>query len=145
MSYFDIHLIGCKNKSLLVSNKTNVIFLKKKLSKHPETIEIIYKGELLEDENNLEYYKIIEDDVLYYHTINYLGRKQTITTSNSNTLNQLVTMIEGLLPSVSAQSNYTSELEQLSNMGFNDAEQNTWLLNLYQGNIEAVANILLGM
>jgi len=149
MQYFDIHLVGVKNKSLVVSDKTKISFLKKKLSKNVEKVEIIYKGEFLEDECLISDYKIVEDSILYYHIINGLGYENKNRFANSNTINQLVNIIGGLinLPNDSLNDNieYETELENLETMGFLDREQNRTLLNLYNGHLETVINVLLGV
>ena len=148
MTYFDIHLVGKKNKTLLVSSKTTILFIKNKLYKSPENIEIIYKGEILQNENTLGYYHIVEDDILYYHSILFLEKQKNNTITDS--LNNIVSMLGSLvnLPTIlqtESQMDYNLELDQLSNMGFTDTEHNMNLLNLYGGNVEAVANILLGI
>lgn len=148
MTYFDIHLVGFKNKSLVVSEVTRIDFIKKKLDKSPDNLEIIYRGQLLEDSQTIGDYDIGEDAVLYYHTLN-INHKKTYETVN-NQLNQIVNIFQGLLnlsveQNATEEANYEAELEQLNAMGFTDTDAMVNLLNLYGGNVEAVANVLLGV
>ena len=143
MSYFDIEIIGVKNKQLTGSPKTKISLLKKKLG---SGIYLIWNGFILEDHKSLSDYGIKDDVVI----CSFFMRETIKNDSKQDRYNYLLDNVSNILHTYLETLNsnpidYELELDSLEEMGFLDREQNRVLLSLNGGNIETVANILLGI
>ena len=154
MTYFDIYLVGANQRSLVVTKDTKIDFIRNKLSKKKDMIELVYKGQILEDGSTLDDYRITDDCIIYYHILDYIydyiNKSKTPNADNTTSqLNNLVNSLQDILqiqlPAAVETNTYQAELEQLEQLGLTETEQNRSLLELYGGNVEAVANILLGI
>lgn len=137
---FDIELIypDLKQKTLIVSEQTSIEFIKKKTGKHDNKIELIYNGNILEDDKKLIDYEIKKTTTIY------------VVIFNNNTINQIdsiqnqLNYIDNFINIINNFNNqYISELNTLNSMGFTNRNRNISLLTLYQGNLESVISFLL--
>lgn len=151
MDFFDItiHLDNNIHKSLVVSSKTTIDSIRRKLA---QGTELVYMGNILENGFALSHYHIIENAVIYAFNI-FNASEISFNTSNSNSISHLLNIIDSIRTRRSTQSiygiennttvNYSQQLQQLSDLGFNNTNQNTRLLQMYGGGIQSVINVLL--
>jgi hypothetical protein len=151
MDFFDItiHLDSNINKSLVVSSKTTIESIRKKLA---QGTELVYMGNILENSFTLSHYHIIENAVIYAFNIFNVNELSTHT-STSSSISHLLHIIDSIRTRRSAQSitgrgnsttvDYSQQLQQLNDLGFNNTNQNTRLLQMYGGSIQSVINVLL--
>ena len=137
---FDIELIypDMKQKTLIVSEQTAIDFIKKKTGKDDNNIELIYNGNILENDKKLIDYQIKKPTTLY------------VVIFNNNTINQIdsiqnqLNYIDNFINIINNfNSQYNSELNTLNSMGFSNRNRNLSLLTIYQGNLESVISVLL--
>jgi hypothetical protein len=145
MSYFEVSIIvdGRPNKTLVVDQKTKCELLKNKLNMN---VELIYKGLVIDDNQTLEELGITSDTILY----GFASKIDRISESNMDILSIFQTFLTDSLQTTNIlpQNNnrdYSNELEILRGLGFDNSDQNRTLLQLYNGNVDIVANILLGL
>jgi hypothetical protein len=136
---FDIELIypDLRQKSLIVSDQTIITFIKKKTGFDETTVELIYNGNILEDDKKLLDYDIRNTVSIF--VVN-LKNKSIFEIQENNQLELIDTFIN-LINNFNHQ--YVNELNTLNTMGFTNQNRNNTLLTLYQGNIESVISILL--
>jgi hypothetical protein len=136
---FDIELIypDLKQKTLIVSEQTSICFIKKKSGFHENNIELIYNGNILEDDKKLLDYEIKNSATLYVMNLTNI----TSIEMNQNSQIELIDTFINIINSFNHQ--FVNELTTLESMGFSDRNRNISLLTLYQGNIELVISILL--
>lgn len=148
MDFFDItiHLDNNTNKSLVVSSKTTIDSIRRKLA---QGTELIYKGTILENGYSLSYYHIIENAVIYAFNIFNVSEHSTHT-SNSSSISHLLHIIDSIRTlrstrerETNTQVDYSIQLQQLTELGFSNINQNTRLLQMYGGSIQSVVNVLL--
>ena len=151
MDFFDItiHLDNDTNKSLVVSSKTTIDSIRRKLA---QGTELVYMGNILENGFALSHYHIIENAVIYAFNI-FNVTDILSNTSNSSSISHLLNIIDSIRTRRYSQSiygiednttvNYSQQLQQLHDLGFNNTNQNTRLLQMYGGGIQSVINILL--
>ena len=151
MDFFDItiHLDNNINKSLVVSSKTTIDSIRRKLA---QGTELVYMGNILENGFSLSHYRIIENAVIYAFNI-FNVNEFSSHTSNSSSISHLLNIIDSIRTRRSAQSipgrgdnmnvDLNQQLQQLNDLGFNNTNQNTRLLQMYGGNIQSVINALL--
>jgi hypothetical protein len=151
MDFFDItiHLDNNIHKSLVVSSKTTIDSIRRKLA---QGTELVYMGNILENGFALSHYHIIENAVIYAFNI-FNASEISSNTPNSNSISHLLNIIDSIRTRRSTQSiygiennttvNYSQQLQQLSDLGFNNTNQNTRLLQMYGGGIQSVINVLL--
>jgi hypothetical protein len=129
-------------------------------------IELIYNGEILEDDDTIGKSNIREEDTIYafYNTHNKKGTElidifqniiQTYTQNTEIPINHYTNILTSIMNIQSDQNNipldgniinqYTNELDILSSLGFENRDENLLLLQLYNGNVDYVANLLLGI
>ena len=143
---FDIELVSNKNKSktLIVDITTTVAFIKKKYGSE-ENIEIIYKGQILEDSACLNDYDIVDDAQLFVIFLNTYVAPIESSGNGTDLITNLISILNAYNNDEAANNrNYESELNQLETMGFGDREQNRRLLILYRGNMEETISALIG-
>lgn len=137
---FDIELIypDLKKKTLIVSEQTAIEFIKKKTAKDYNKIELIYNGNILENDKKLIDYQIKDTTTIY------------VVIFNNNTINEIDSIqsqldcIDNFINIINNLNNqYISELNTLNTMGFTNRNRNISLLTLYQGNLESVISVLL--
>jgi len=138
---FDIELIYPdlkQRKTLIVSEQTEISFIKKKTGKDENKIELIYNGNILEDEKKLLDYGIKKNITIYVVIFNInLNFEQDIIGNQLQYLDNFIHIINNI------NNQYVNELSTLNSMGFTDNQRIIYLLTLYQGNIESVISILL--
>jgi hypothetical protein len=149
MDFFDItvHLDNNINKSLVVSSKTTIDSIRRKLA---QGTELIYMGNILENGFSLSDYHIIENSVIYAFNIFNVSEFSNHT-SNSSSITHLLHIIDSIRMRRSDRErgnnasivDYSQQLQQLTELGFNNINQNTRLLQMYGGSIQSVINILL--
>ncbi len=149
MDFFDItiHLDNNSNKSLVVSSKTTIDSIRRKLV---QGTELIYKGIVLENGFSLADYHIIENSVIYAFNIFNVNSLSTHTT-NSSSIAHLLHIIDSIRVrrtdrergNNSSIIDYSIQLQQLTELGFNNINQNTRLLQMYGGSMQSVINVLL--
>jgi len=143
---FDIELVSNKNKpkSLIVSGSTKIDFIKKKYGSE-ESIEIIFKGQILEDDACLQDYDIVDDAKLFVIFLNTYIAPIESSGNGTDLITNLISILNAYNNDEAANNrNYESELNQLETMGFGDREQNRRLLILYRGNMEETISALIG-
>ncbi len=144
---FDIQLVSSDNKkkTLIVSHQTSVEFLKKK-SGIDQNVELIYNGEIMEDGMRLGDYGIKEESHIYVININTKTIIEDRQTQQNLMINNLLNILNQYNASLQSSeiNRFQNELDILESMGFTDRAQNQTLLTIYNGNVEAVAGILLG-
>lgn len=151
MDFFDIkiHLDSDINKSLVVSSKTTIDSVRRKLA---QGTELVYMGNILENGFSLSHYHIIENAVIYAFNIFNVNDIST-NMSNSSSISHLLHIIDSIRLRRSTQSivgrgdniavDFNQQLQQLNDLGFMNTNQNTRLLQMYGGNIQSVINVLL--
>lgn len=148
MDFFDIiiHLDNDCNKSLVVSSKTMIDSIRRKLA---QGTELIYMGNILENGFSLSHYHIIENAVIYAFNIFNVSEFST-QPSNTGSIAHLLHIIDSIRTrrSLNERGNntpvdYSQQLQQLIELGFNNTNQNTRLLQMYGGSMQSVINILL--
>ncbi len=148
MDFFDItiHLDNNINKSLIVSSKTTIDSIRRKLA---QGTELIYMGNILENGFSLMDYHIIENAVIYAFNIFNVSELST-QSSNSSSITHLLHIIDSIRMRRSVQErgnntpvDYSIQLQQLTELGFNNINQNTRLLQMYGGGMQSVINVLL--
>ena len=151
MDFFDIkiHLDNDVNKSLVVSSKTTIDSIRRKLA---QGTELVYMGNILENGFSLSHYHIIENAIIYAFNIFNVNELSTHISNNSS-ISHLLNIIDSIRTRRSAQSmsnrvdntnvDFNQQLLQLNELGFNNVNQNTRLLQMYGGNIQSVINVLL--
>jgi hypothetical protein len=143
---FDIELVSNKNKpkSLIVSGSTKIDFIKKKYG-FEDNIELIYKGQILEDDACLQDYDIVDDAQLFVIFLNTYIAPIESSGNGTDLITNLISILNAYNNDEAANNrNYESELNQLETMGFGDREQNRRLLILYRGNMEETISALIG-
>jgi hypothetical protein len=163
-----IEIDGKTVQQLIVTNDTLIENIRKKIG---ENIELIYDGNILDDDAILGGIGSIENNsVLYaFYTVEprthdlidiFQNILETYTQPNNiplnhynNILNSIININSTNNRSVITNSNYnshnsninlyTTQLETLINLGFNNNDENLLLLQLYNGDVNQVANILL--
>jgi hypothetical protein len=143
---FDIELVSNKNKpkSLIVSGSTKIDFIKKKYG-FEDNIELIYKGQILEDDACLQDYNIVDDAQLFVIFLNTYIAPIESSGNGTDLITNLISILNAYNNDEAANNrNYESELNQLETMGFGDREQNRRLLILYRGNMEETISALIG-
>jgi len=147
MDFFDItiHLDNNSNKSLVVSSKTKIDSIRRKLA---QGTELIYMGNILENGFCLSHYHIIENSVIY--AFNIFNVSELSTQSSNSSITHLLHIIDSIRMrrSVRERGNntpvdYSQQLQQLTELGFDNINQNTRLLQMYGGSMQSVINILL--
>ena len=158
--YFNINIEvdGKKTQSLLVTKDTLLSNIRNKFG---ENIEMIYKGNILDDDDStLGTIGLEENNIIYaFHTVDTKSTDlinifqtiiETYTQSGSiplNHYNNIFTSMMNMQPSQNisnTNNSYTNELDTLSSLGFDNRDENLILLQLYSGNVDYVANLLLG-
>ena len=164
ITYFKINIeIQGKRKTLVVSNDTLNKNIKNKFN---QGIELIYNGEILEDDISIGKSNIKEHDTIYafYNIHNNKSTElidifqniiQTYTQNTEIPMNHYTNIINSIMHIQSDHNNiqvednnigqYTNELDILSSLGFENRNENQLLLQLYNGNVDYVANLLLGI
>lgn len=149
---FNIELVSNKNKSktLVVDITTTVAFIKKKYG-FEDNIELIYKGQILEDSACLNDYDIVDDAQLF---VIFLNTAKGVNSVDGSGDSDLITSLISILnaynqnnPALASEytydnPRYENELTQLEAMGFVDRPMNLRLLHLYNGNIEDTISAL---
>ena len=127
---------------MVVDVNTTVEFIKKKYG-FEESIELIYKGHMLEDSACLKDYDIGDDAQLFviflntFKGVNNMGGEPDLITSLISILNAYNQNNPALAAEYTVDnSRYENEMTQLEAMGFVDRPLNLRLLILYNGNIE---------
>jgi hypothetical protein len=163
----DIDIEGKKTQQLLVTPDTLLQNIRNKIG---ENIELIYQGTILEDDltlkdigildNNSTIYAFYTVDTKTHDLINiFQSIIETYTQPNdlpfnhyNNILNSIMNIHSTNNRNQSTNSdasanlnnnNYNNELESLRNLGFDNDAENILLLQLYNGNVDYVANLLL--
>ena len=158
--YFNItiELDGIKTQSLLVTKDTLLSNIRNKFG---ENIEMIHNGNILDDHSTLGTIGLEENNIIYaFHTVDtkstdliniFQNIIQTYTQSGTipiNHYNNIFTSMMNMQPShnISNSNNnsYTNELDTLASLGFDNRDENLILLQLYSGNVDYVADLLLG-
>ena len=148
MDFFDItiHLDNNTNKSLVVISKNTIDSIRRKLA---QGTELIYMGNILENGFSLSDYHIIENAVIYAFNIFNVSELSTHT-SNSNSIAHLLHIIDSIRMRRTDRErgnntpvDYSIQLQQLTELGFNNINQNTRLLQMYGGSMQSVINVLL--
>jgi hypothetical protein len=151
MDFFDItiHLDNNIKKSLVVSLKTTIDSIRRKLA---QGTELVYMGNILENGFSLLHYQISENAIIYAFNVFNVDEFSTYST-NSSSISHLLHIIDSIRLRRSSQSNtgrgnnitadFNQQLEQLNDLGFYNTNQNTRLLQMYGGNIQSVINVLL--
>ena len=164
IKYFKINIeLQGRRKTLVVTNDTLNKNIKSKMT---TDIELIYNGEILEDDDTIGKSNIREEDTIYafYNTHNKKGTElidifqniiQTYTQNTEIPINHYTNILTSIMNIQSDQNNipldgniinqYTNELDILSSLGFENRDENLLLLQLYNGNVDYVANLLLGI
>lgn len=155
MGSYDINLCidGIDEKTVTVTNVTKVEELKRKIAQNIERIELIYNGHILTDGDDLTKYKIENDDTIYGFHVRVQAASAQVPVSQLNNVMELFSsaVLGGLQPLSSGpevegeeeeEIDYTEQLQTLETMGFTNEEENRNLLELYNGNIEAVISAL---
>lgn len=164
IKYFKINIeLQGRRKTYVVTNDTLNKNIKNKMS--PD-IELIYNGEILEDDDTIGKSNIRVDDTIYafYNTNNIKSIElidifqniiQSYTQNNEIPINHYTNIISSIMNIQSDQNSlplennninqYTNELDILSSLGFENRDENRLLLQLYNGNVDYVANLLLGI
>ena len=152
---FDIQLVGPgnKTKTLIVTNHTSIDFLKKK-SGQDENIELIYNGQIMEDGMRLIDYGIENEAYIFVIKVNTKTlledrqNQQNLLLNNFMNIFNQFNITGGVLNNQAQEpiqrNSFQNELDLLESMGFDNRVQNQALLTLYNGNVELVADILLG-
>ena len=131
----------------MVSSKTTIDSIRRKLA---QGTELIYMGNVLENGHSLSDYHIIENAVIYAFNIFNVSEFSTHT-SNSSSIVHLLHIIDSIRLRRTDRErgnnthivDYSTQLQQLTELGFNNINQNTRLLQMYGGSIQSVINILL--
>jgi hypothetical protein len=137
---FDIELIypDLKQKTLIVSEQTAIEFIKKKTGKDDNKIELIYNGNILENDKKLIDYEIKKTTTIYVAIFN------NTTTIEIDSIQSQLNYIDNFINIINNfNTQYISELNTLNSMGFTNRNRNITLLTLYQGNLESVISFLL--
>jgi len=141
---FNVELISNKNKSktLIVDSNTTIEFIKHKYG-FDEHIELIYKGNILEDSACLKDYDICDDVQVFvvflntFKVVNTKGSEPDLITSLISILNAYNQNNPALAAELTFDNQrYENEMTQLEAMGFMDRSLNIRLLTLYMGNLE---------
>jgi len=157
--YFNINIEvdGKKTQSLLVTKDTLLSNIRNKFG---ENIEMIYNGNILDDDSTLGTIGLDEHNIIYaFHTVDtkstdliniFQNIIQTYTQSGNiplNHYNNIFTSMMNMQPThniSNSNNSYTNELDTLSSLGFDNRDENLILLQLYNGNVDYVADLLLG-
>jgi hypothetical protein len=163
----EIDIEGKKIQQLLVSPDTLLQNVRNKIG---ENLELIYQGNILDDDLTLKDIGILDNSSVIYafytvdnkthdlinifqnilesytqpsdlplnHYNNILNSIINIQTTNNR--NQTTNIDVNVDTSI---NNYNTELETLRNLGFDNDYENRLLLQLYNGNVNYVANLLL--
>jgi hypothetical protein len=136
---FDIQLLshGYKPKKLIVSDNTKIHFIKQKSGFNNCNVELIYNGEILEEDRRLIDYNINNDACIFVIKLNSKTLQEIKESNNLQLIDSFINIINQY------NNQYENELVLLESMGFFDHTRNTSLLTLYNGNIELVASALL--
>ena len=136
---FDIQLLspGYKPKKLLVSDNTRILFIKEKSGFNNSNVELIYNGEILEEDRRLIDYNIKCDACIFVIKINSKTLQEIKDSSHLQLIDSFINIINQY------NNQYENELVLLESMGFYDRTRNTSLLTLYNGNVELVTGALL--
>jgi hypothetical protein len=121
---------------------------------------MIHNGNILDDDSTLGAMGLEENNIIYaFHTVDtkstdliniFQNIIQTYTQSGNiplNHYNNIFTSMMNMQPthSISNSNNsYTNELDTLASLGFDNRDENLILLQLYSGNVDYVADLLLG-
>jgi hypothetical protein len=146
MDFFDItiHLDNDINKSLVVSSKTTIDSIRRKLA---QGTELVYMGNILENGFALAHYHIIANAIIYAFNIFNINEFSSHASNNSSSISHLLNIIDSIRLRRSREdsppNNLEQQLQQLHELGFHNTNQNTRLLQMYGGNIQSVSNALL--
>jgi hypothetical protein len=163
-----IEIDGKTTQQLIVTNDTLISNIRNKIG---ENIELIYDGNILDDNGILgEIGNISNNSIIYgFYMVEpkthdlidiFQNILETYTQPNniplnhySNILNSIIninsTNNQSVLGNTNYNSNavnidsYTTQLDTLINLGFNNNDENLLLLQLYNGDVNQVANLLL--
>ena len=161
-----IEIDGKTIQQLIVTHDTLIENIRKKIG---ENIELIYDGNILDDEDILgEIGSIDNNSIIYaFYTVEpkthdlidiFQNILETYTQPNNiplnhynNILNSIIninsTNNRSVISNYNSQNSninlYTTQLETLTNLGFNNNDENLLLLELYNGDVNQVANLLL--
>ena len=164
----EIEIDGKKTQQLLVTYDTLLENIRNKIG---DNIELIYDGTILDDDATIRDIGISENNSVIYafYTVDtkthdlidiFQNILETYTQPNNipyNHYNNILNSIMNIHSTNNRNStdnanlnvnnnninSYTNELETLRNLGFYNDDENLLLLQLYNGNIDYVANLLL--
>jgi hypothetical protein len=136
---FDIQLLspGLRPKKLLVSDHTRIHFIKEKSGFNNDDVELIYNGQILEEDCRLIDYNINNDDTIFVIKLNSKTLHEIKESNNLQLIDSFINIINQY------NNQYEDELVLLESMGFYNRIRNRSLLTLYNGNVELVASALL--
>jgi len=161
--YFNINIEvdGKKTQPLLVTNDTLLKNIRNKLG---DDIELIYNGNILDDNVTIAEIGLDETHNIIY-AFNIVDTKstdllnifqnilQSYTQSGDIPLNHYNNIFASMMnlqsPPINSNLNsnvnntYSNELDTLASLGFENRAENLILLQLYNGNVDYVADLLL--